>query len=450
MIINPEISQSRVILSLSKLLDYIHPNVIDHQQRVGYIAAETSRQLGFSRKRRLDLVTAAILHDIGLIGVENRIRGLKNKNWETLPWHSRAGYYLLKQIPLFQHSADIVRYHHTPWDNGRGSENNGNKIPFSSHILVLADSIERMIDRNKYVLDQKDDITSRVRAMSLSKFHPDCVDAFLQISESESFWLDCVSSDIENILTERIDWSYLTIDKESLESIAKLFAEITDATSAWTATHSKGVATAAVEISKRCKLSPRELSFMCTAGYFHDIGKLTIPSRILDKPGKLSPHERSVLNSHTYYTFHILNTIGGMQQISEWAAFHHERLDGKGYPFQHTGENLTLGARIMAVADVFGALTEDRPYHKAMSQPKVMQILKKLAGSNGLDGDIVDIIEKDYDTIYYTCMQQRADYNQNQQYLLSKLHAKACHREDEERDLHYLNNQFDFCNFGLF
>lgn len=424
MIINPKIPLNRLIVSLSQLLDYIHPDVIDHQQRVGYIAARISRQLDVSKERRLDLVTAAALHDIGLIGVENRIRGLKKTNWEALPWHSQAGYDLLKESPLFRRAADIVRYHHTSWENGKGSERDGHRIPFASHILVFSDSLERMIDRKKNVLDQKETITSLVRSQTLSNFHPDCVDAFLQISDTESFWLDCVSTDIYSILNDWIDWDFLTVNETNLESIARIFARITDATSAWTATHSAGVATAAVEISRRFRMSPRELSLMRTAGYFHDIGKMTIPSKILDKPGKLTPYERNVLNSHTYYTFRILHTIGGMQQVSEWAAFHHERLDGNGYPFHHSAENLTLGARIMAVADVFGALTEERPYHKAMSRGKVMQILKKLAGSNGLDGDIVKILEKDYDTIYDICMQQRAGYNEHQQYLLSKIRAE--------------------------
>ncbi len=91
---------------------------------------------------------------------------------------------------------------------------------------------------------------------------------------------------------------------------------------------------------------------MRAADYLHDVGKLTIPSRILDKPGKLTREEMEIMRGHTYHTFHILNNGGSMPQVAEWAAFHHERLDGTGYPFHHGGKNLTLGARIMAVADI--------------------------------------------------------------------------------------------------
>ena len=424
MIINPRVPLNRLILSLSRMLDYIHPNVIDHQLRVGYIAVRVAEQLGFDKDKLLNLVLAAALHDIGLVGVENRIRGLSRRDWESIPWHSQAGYFLLKGSSLFSRAADIVRYHHTCWDNGRGSERDGQQIPFSSHILVFADCLERTIDRDKNILDQRESIITAVRSQAVSQFHPDCVDAFLQMADNESFWLDCASERIYDILSERMDWPLLSIDEQNLESVSMIFASITDATSSWTATHSAGVMTAGVEIARRLKFSPKELTLMRSAGYFHDIGKLTVPTKILDNPGRLTPHQRNVLKSHTYYTFHILNTIGGMPQISEWAAFHHERLDGNGYPFHHSAENLTLGARIMAVADVFGALTEDRPYHKAMSRREVMKILGKLAGDSGLDGDIVDVLEKDYDVIYDECMKKRALYAERQEHLLSHLYPE--------------------------
>jgi len=218
---------------------------------------------------------------------------------------------------------------------------------------------------------------------------------------------------------EQIDWPSLTIDEKTLGPIARVFGFLADATSQWTATHSAGVAAAAaVALDEQHNFSLREQFLMGPAGYFHDIGKLTIPTKILDKPGRLTPQGRSVLNSHTYHTFRILDTIGGMPQISEWAAFHHERLDGTGYPFHHTAKDLALGSRIMAVADVFVALTEDRPYHKAMSQDKVMGILKKLAGDSGLDGDVVRVLEKDYDTIYEICLQELLAYGKDRKRLL--------------------------------
>jgi len=157
------------------------------------------------------------------------------------------------------------------------------------------------------------------------------------------------------------------------------------------------------------------VKLMQAAGYLHDLGKISVPSEILDKQGKPTEAEWAILQGHTYYTFRILETIGGMPQVSEWAAFHHERLDGKGYPFGHTAKDLTLGTRIMAVADTTTALLEDRPYRKSMSDQKAIRILRKLAADGALDGDVLDVLLRDFDPIHAVCQEEQAAYAVKQQ-----------------------------------
>jgi HD-GYP domain-containing protein (c-di-GMP phosphodiesterase class II) len=106
-----------------------------------------------------------------------------------------------------------------------------------------------------------------------------------------------------------------------------------------------------------------------------------------------------------------------MTEINEWASFHHERLDGNGYPFHHSAAQLTLGSRIMCVTDIFAALTEDRPYRKAVGRDKVISILEKRAANNGLDGRIVETLVKDYDAICETCRAEQAVYLEKQRRL---------------------------------
>jgi HD-GYP domain-containing protein (c-di-GMP phosphodiesterase class II) len=105
------------------------------------------------------------------------------------------------------------------------------------------------------------------------------------------------------------------------------------------------------------------------------------------------------MRQHTYYTYAILNTIGGIQHIAEWAAFHHERLDGSGYPFHMDAKSLSINARIMAVADIFTALAERRPYREAMNQNDVLSTLEKLCARNWLDKSIVRILEENYEEV---------------------------------------------------
>ena len=130
---------------------------------------------------------------------------------------------------------------------------------------------------------------------------------------------------------------------------------------------------------------------MKIAGNLHDLGKLAMPLEILEKPGKLSADERAVINSHSYYTFKILSRFRDLDSIRRWAAFHHERIDGSGYPFKLDGEDLDSGSRIVAAADVFTALKENRPYRAGMSSKDALAILKEMSGT-ALDGDMVRLL----------------------------------------------------------
>src|SRR3990167_2949515 len=117
------------------------------------------------------------------------------------------------------------------------------------------------------------------------------------------------------------------------------------------------------------------------AALLHDIGKLSVPDEILEKPGGLSTEEFNIMRGHTYFTYHILNSIDGFDTISEWAAFHHEKLNGRGYPFHLKEGQLSIGSRIMAVSDKFSALSEDRPYRKSLTNNEIIANLNIMVDS---------------------------------------------------------------------
>jgi len=138
---------------------------------------------------------------------------------------------------------------------------------------------------------------------------------------------------------------------------------------------------------------------MKIAGYLHDLGKLAVPSEILEKPAKLTEDEFNIIKSHPFYTYRILETISDLDVINIWASFHHERLEAKGYPFHNKGEDLSLGSRIMAIADVFTAITEDRPYRKKMTSDEALQVLREMAENSTLDSNLVSTLRLHYDEV---------------------------------------------------
>ena len=139
-----------------------------------------------------------------------------------------------------------------------------------------------------------------------------------------------------------------------------------------------------------------------------DLGKLAVPTEILEKKGKLNVAERNVIKCHTYHTYRVLESVEGLSELNEWASYHHERMDGMGYPFHMKGEDLSLGSRIMAVADTFTAITEDRPYRIGMEPKKALKLLERMGNNRAFDEDIVSIINRHFDEVNEARMSAQA------------------------------------------
>ena len=180
---------------------------------------------------------------------------------------------------------------------------------------------------------------------------------------------------------DRLNWGTLTA-----------LARTIDAKSPWTAGHSERVTQLALEIGRHLGLSQESLDLLNRAGLLHDIGKIATPAEILDKPGKLTDEERRIINQHPKNGERILEPIEDFATIVPMVMQHHERFDGSGYPAGLTGEEITLGARILAVADVYDAITSERPYRKGLPHEKAVEIIKEGSGTQ-FDPKIVDIFQ---------------------------------------------------------
>ncbi len=400
------VNLSNLIISLSDAMDLADPSLIQHQQRTALIVWKMGKATGFQDDRLGRTFIAALLHDIGAFSLEEKI-SLRNFEVENVEEHCIHGETLLSNIPWLKDSSEIIRFHHKEWRHWKESIENA--LVFESQLLCLADHVERKINRGQYILHQHEDIILKIESLSGSLFHPRIVDLFRTISNCEEFWLDLVSPRLYSLLLNEVPFRKVEINFSDISAISELFRNIIDFRSRFTSTHSSGVAASASMLSKVFGLTETEIGLMEVAGNLHDIGKLAIPNSILNKPEKLTKAEMAVMKSHTYYTYFVINTIGGLQQIAEWAAYHHEKLDGSGYPFHCTAGELSTGARILMVADIFTALTEDRPYRKGMSKNGVVKILKQFSDRRLLDTRIVNLLFENYEDIFsYVAEKQTA------------------------------------------
>ncbi len=398
MIKDPVVLLQDLVLSLSDALDLVHLIAVDHQLRVAYIALRLSLPAERPLDDQTDLLYAAALHDIGVLSVEDRIDLMKG-DIEDLDQHALLGADLLSRFDPFRTASEIVRRHHTPWTAAGCWEGVSATVRVSANAIHLADTVERMIRRDAGVLGQVPAIVAGVQRMQAEHFSPELADVFRDISRVESFWLDAVSPHVSSIIPEMVEWPRVTLRLDGLEQIGRILSRVVDFRSPYTAAHSNGVAASADLLARRVFFEERECRLLRIAGHLHDLGKVAVPNAILEKAGRLSEMEFDVIRGHAYHTYRILSNIGGFEEITQWAAFHHERMDGNGYPFHHKGEVLPLGSRILAAADVFAALTENRPYREGVGRERAVEILKEFSSNGSLDPRIVKVLIEEFEPI---------------------------------------------------
>jgi HD-GYP domain-containing protein (c-di-GMP phosphodiesterase class II) len=382
-------------MCLSDAMDFIDPSIVHHHRQVAYIAYRIGKETGLSGEQLYDLILAGALHDVGAFSLRER-RNTLDFEMKVPETHSESGYRLLRLFQPLSGVAPIVRHHHQPWRNGGGQAAGRRKIPEGSHILHLADRIAVLINRRREVLSQTDRIKRTIGSGSGTLFKPELVEAFMEIASKEYFWLDLASPSLLDEISGGLSGAEFEITSGDMLGFAELFSWIIDFKSPFTATHTSGVAASAVELADLAGFSEEDRLTMQVAGYLHDLGKLAVPVEILDKPAGLVKRERNVIRHHTFYTYRILGSLPALRTVRKWAAFHHERLDGAGYPFHLAEKDLPLGSQIMAVADVFTAVAEDRPYRAGMKKKEILDLLDSMAGGGHLNGDLVGLLSANY------------------------------------------------------
>lgn len=216
-------------------------------------------------------------------------------------------------------------------------------------------------------------------------FDPALVDALVGTEGDPEFWRSLEKPDVTPL--EPPDY-VLVADDERLDRVAHAFASIIDAKSPYTADHSEGVAAIAMGLASALDLEAGARATLQRAALLHDIGKLGVSNRILDKPGPLSSQEWETVRRHPRWSMEILSRVKAFRDVARIAGAHHERLDGSGYYQGLTGVQLDRPSRILAVADVGEALSADRPYRRALSPDEVLAVMRLDAGS-GLDAEVL-------------------------------------------------------------
>jgi HD-GYP domain-containing protein (c-di-GMP phosphodiesterase class II) len=387
-----EFDMTKCLSAFAMVLDYVeleHFKVkLNHSRRVAYIALQLGRELELDAKDTADLYALSLLHDSGLTASALE---LGPSEFELNPGHCIAGEETLIHLPLQRKRENIIRYHHENYDGTGLFKVGGDEIPLLSNVIHMADTLDRaFFGRLSGGPILRDDVAAFVAANDGTIFSPVVVEAFLSIASRKRFWSDLAFNEIADVLNRvapRIVYEY---DWKDIVPISETFMRISDAKSIFMINHSRGLTEKVAALANHLGFDDETKVKLQIAANLHDMGKLGVPNAILDKPTILTPGERREVEKHAYLTRLVLEYIPWFEEIAQWAASHHERLNGSGYPDALGAADLGLEARLIAVLDIYQAITEERAYRRGLSHGDTMKVLCRLSQEGLVDGDIVD------------------------------------------------------------
>lgn len=435
-----EIRLAEIIEALSHALDMTEGQPVGHSIRCCHIGMAIGRQLGLSDRALHDLYFTLLLKDLGCssnaaricelyladdlkfkrdfklvdgsfpqvlrfvlahtgmrAGLSERFRGLVNilKNGSEIATsliqtRCERGADIARQMRFSESVAQGILDLDEHFDGGgKPLGKSGNDIHIFARIALMAQVIDI------YFLDSGPEAAvAEVLKRSGGWFDPAVVDAFLRSASEARFWTDLVRPDIERlVLDAEPGREAVYADDDYLDDIAAGFARVIDAKSPYTAGHSERVALFSDMIAEQLDMQPAQRRQLKRAALLHDIGKLGVSNAVLDKPGRLKGDEWEQMKRHAEYSQAILSRIAAFADVAKIGGSHHEKLDGTGYPRGLRGDEIAFDVRIVATADVFDALTADRPYRAALPVAKAFEILWETAGRHH-DASCINALER--------------------------------------------------------
>lgn len=384
-----------LIAGLSAALDLISPIVVDHHVRTGFIAARLGRHMQLPPEDVADLIHAGLLHDVGAFSLKTRIDTLAFETDNIT--HSTAGWALLKDFAPFDELSRIIRWHHRRHNQALAEQETPRVLRLAG-LIHVADRIDVLLRTQDKSCPSPEALRERLADSAGTMFDPQAAAAAEDLLCATPLAED-IEAGAQDLLAELAPLAAARnrqLNTPELVAFSELFAQVIDFRSRFTATHSHGVAATATHLAELAGLPPEDALLLLVAGNLHDVGKLAVSTELLEKKTPLVDGEFTAIRLHAAFSRDILCRIPGLELAGRWAAQHHERLDGSGYPDGVDENTLDTGARIIAVADVFTALTEDRPYRAGMSQGEAADVLRGMARQRALDGDVADLLLDNY------------------------------------------------------
>jgi len=385
-----KIRMDSLIKSIATALDIVEGELLgastNHGKRIAVLCAKMGKSLGKNTEEITALAVCALLHDSAL--TEYILSEKTDGDSElAMKKHCEIGQRNVDALCFKTNVKDFVLYHHERAD-GKGPfgirEGEG---PLEAELIAIADSLDVAHHLQRLETEDLPVIRNIIVQETGKRYSKKSAQTLLEILD----WPTVLSLKDDVIKQTALDvlspWT-VDIQTETVFGLAGFIARIIDYKSVFTHKHSAQIANKAWFMGKYYKYEPQKLAELYLAASLHDLGKLAVPSEILEKPGKLTNEEFEIIKKHVHLTWELLNEVEGFEAICQWASNHHEKLDGTGYSFGKKTAEMDFNSRLLACLDLYQAISEERPYHPGRNHSDTMQILYEMADAGKIDNDI--------------------------------------------------------------
>ena len=390
----------RIARIIGLLIDQIADDDMNHSRRVAVMAWRLGQHLQLSASVLNDLLVAALIHDCGVKSSSEYIATVSHLRWRAENDHCVRGAEFIANCVILRKFHNIVRYHHTPWSKLERVEiSDDEKI--IANIIFCVDrcyvGFSDLVRNSGYrtIINHKADLIANVQFLGDTAIAPVVYAAFKEVAQKDGFWLSLYPEFLDSSLSplNQNDGENIPVTLKQMQNLATMISRLVDAKSKFTQEHSWRVSVIAGQLAEQLGLQKDVITELEIAGLLHDVGKQNVPESALLKPGKLDDTERAIVKCHTIGTEMVLNSLFDDHRIVKWAANHHEKLDGSGYPNGLVSTELDTCSRILTVSDIFQALTQSRPYRESLCVEDALAIMDAMAVGGELDREIYGVLK---------------------------------------------------------
>ncbi len=387
----------QLISSFSTGLDAVEKTYlgasINHGKRIAILNVKMGQYMGWSKEDLIGLSICALLHDNALTEYLLSEKPGPKQAW-NMKTHCVIGEENAACLPFPSDTEGFILYHHEHADGTGAFGTKVHDIPLGAQFIAVADMVDVAKHLGQRHQNGLEDLTPYVTENRGTRFTPAAADAFQSIL-SRDLLDQLLDENVDSVYKEVMPQWILDVPASKTMPIAKLLGRIIDYKSPFTAKHTDQIANRAYIMARYYDMDDETCAKVFFAASLHDLGKLMIPTEILEKNGKLDDKEFEIIKSHVAWSYTLLKDIEGFDEICRWAVTHHRKLNGTGYPdLPESYFPLDFVSRLMACIDIYQAVREARPYHPGRTHEETINIMQNMVNKGEIDKQITQDMDQ--------------------------------------------------------